>query len=401
VRAGALPAFSLLAVFLAGAFGLGIAGCSGGRVKDWRVHGLGSTLDQIQHRARAEGALDLVVRPGFPTRLPTADFTRQTGCQVSTTHAASLDLVASKATHDADGVLVAGDTMLRLIDSGAVAPVNYGLVPSYRDVVSQLKGQVWDTVDGAGYAVPQGRLANLELFRSDYLPSDTTSWAPIWSPSLRGHISIYDAPIFIADAALYLQSTRPSLHITNPYELDGRQFAVVARLLRRQRRDIGQFWNAATIRAQVTSFANGSSLVGTTWPRQVRLLNAEQPPVPITALKPVEGTTGWADAWMISAKPKHPNCMYLWLDYIVSPEANAREAQIFDEAPANATACEVTTDDRFCTDAHADDAEWWKDVRMWTVPQKDCGDARGDVCKSYADWQKAWAAIRAPERPSG
>jgi putative spermidine/putrescine transport system substrate-binding protein len=387
-----------LATVLAASLGLGIVGCGGGRVKSWHVHGLGSTLNQIQHRARDEGALDLVVRPGFPTRLPTATFTRQTGCEVSTTHSASADLVSSSATRHADGVLAAGDSMLRLIDSGAVAPVNYGLVPSYRDVVPGLRGQIWDRVDGTGYAVPQGRVANLELFRNDYLPSATTSWTPMWSPSLRGHISVYNAPIFIADAALYLQATRPSLHITNPYELDGKQFAVVARLLRRQRRDVGEYWSAATIRAQVASFSDGNSLVGTTWPRQVRLLNAEQPPVPITSLKPVEGTTGWADAWMISARPKHPNCLYLWLDYIVSPEANAREAQLFAEAPANVTACEVAADDSFCTDTHADDDEWWKDVRMWTVPQKDCGDARGAVCKTHADWQKAWAAIRTRRR---
>ncbi len=376
----------------------GIAGCGGGRVSDWQVGGLGTSLSQIQHRARDEGRLDLVVRPGFPTRLPTGPFTRQTGCVVSTTHASSTDLAAADALHGADGVLGAGDVIVRLADKGAIAPVHYALVPGYRDVVPALKGRPWDTVAGLGYAVPQGRVANLELFRSDYLPADTDSWAPIWSPSLAGHISVYDSPIFIADAALRLGLRRPGLKIGNPFELDGRQFALVARLLRHQRRNVGQYWNAATLKRQVASFAAGDSLVGITWPRQVRLLGMQEPPAPVTALVPREGTTGLADAWMISAKAKHPNCMYLWLDYVVSPAANARVAELYDEAPANLTACELTADPGYCAATHADDEQWWKAVRLWTVPQKDCRDARGDVCKSWDDWRRAWDSIRAARR---
>ena len=387
------PAWGALALLL-GSLALLAAGCGGGRVKDWQVGDLGTTLTQIQHRARSEGKLDLVVRPGFPTNLPVAAFTRQTGCEVTTRTATSVDLVDSKATKGSDGVLVAGDAMLRLIDKGMVAPVNFDLVPGYRDVVEALKGRLFDTVEGTGYAVPQGRAVNLELFRTDYLPSDTSSWAPIWSPSLKGRISIYDDPIFIADAALYLETTRPSLRITNPYELDGKQFAVAIRLLRRQRQIIGEYWNTATIKEQVASFASGQSLVGTTWPRQVALLEAEQPPVAVTAVKPSEGATGWADAWMISSKAKHPNCTYLWLDYVVSPEANARVAELFREAPSNTRACEFTTDAGYCDAVHAQDEEWWKDVHLWTVPQKNCGAARGDVCKSYDDWRKAWVALR-------
>ena len=387
----------VLAVILAASFGLGVAGCGGGRVTNWQVHGLGATLSDVQHRAREEGRLDLVVRPGFPTRLPTGNFTMQTGCRVTTTHAASTDLASPGAIHGADGILGAGDVILRLADGGLIAPINYALVPSYRDVVPALKGQVWDTVDGLGYSVPQGRVANLELLRSSV---GSGSWLPLWLPSLARRISIYGDPIFIADAALLLQTRRPGLRITNPFELDGRQFTLVARLLRRQRRWVGQYWNAATVERQVASFVAGDSVAGITWPRQVRLLE-RHPEVPASAEVPRQGTTGWADAWMVSAHANHPNCAYLWLDYIVSPAANARVAELYDEAPANLTACDLAGNDSLCTQTHADDEEWWKNVRFWTVPQKDCGDARGDVCKTYADWQKAWAAIRAGTRPQG
>ena len=45
---------------------------------------------------------------------------------------------------------------------------------------------------------------------------------------------------------------------------------------------------------------------------------------------------------MISSKAKHPNCMYMWMNWIVSPKANAEVAEYFGEAPAQSLACEHT-----------------------------------------------------------
>ena len=36
---------------------------------------------------------------------------------------------------------------------------------------------------------------------------------------------------------------------------------------------------------------------------------------------------------MISSEAKNPNCMYMWMDHIISPEANAGVAEWFGEAP--------------------------------------------------------------------
>ena len=64
------------------------------------------------------------------------------------------------------------------------------------------------------------------------------------------------------------------------------------------------------------------------------------PPVPVTAIKPKEGTTGWSDTWMISSQAKHPNCMYLWMDWIISPQANAMATVWFGEAPVSQAGCD-------------------------------------------------------------
>ena len=373
------------------------AGCGGGDEEgaSTQIEGLGSTIEEIQANARDEGQTNLVIWGGYADKSWADQFTQETGCKVNTKDGAgSDDMVDLMATGAWDGVSASGDATLRLIAKGDVAPVNFDLTPNYADVFPGLKDQPYNTVDGVGYGVPHGRGPNFMVFRNDIVPADTNSWAPIWDGSYPGKLSIYDSQNFIADAAVYLKATQPDLNITNPYELDDTQFQAAVDLLKQQRPNIGKYWDGVTYADQVTTFKSGETVVGTTWPYQVNLMAAEKPPLTVAAIKPKEGTMGWSDTWMIYSKAAHPNCMYLWMNYIISPEANAKVAEYFGEAPSNEKACALTADANHCATYHADDEEWWEDVYYWSTPQPDCGDDRGEVCKTYEDWRAAWTEIK-------
>ena len=373
------------------------AGCGGGGDENGgaSVEGLGADLDEIKQKAREEGMVNLVIWAGYADKSWANAFTQQTGCKVTTKDGASSDdMVDLMGTGAYDGVSASGDATLRLIAREDVAPVDFELTPNYADVFDGLKDQSYNTVDGVGYGVPHGRGPNLFVFRNDALPKGSNSWAPLWDGSQAGKLSIYDGVMFIADAAVYLKATQPDLGIENPYALDEKQFNAAVDLLKKQRPDIAKYWDGATYATQVTTFKSGETTVGTAWPYQTNLMAAEKPPVPVTSLKPKEGTTGWSDTWMISTKAKNPNCMYLWMDYIISPEANAKVAEFFGEAPSNSKACDLTTDANHCDTYHATDEAWWEDVYYWDTPTEDCGDDRGEVCKGYEDWRAAWTEIK-------
>ena len=92
---------------------------------------------------------------------------------------------------------------------------------------------------------------------------------------------------------------------------------------------------------------------------------------------------------------RNPNCMYLWMDYIISPAAQAKVAECFGEAPVNLKACELTKNKNHCDDFHADDEAWWE--RRLLLDDADQGlrrRRRGDVCKTQEDWKAAWTEIR-------
>jgi putative spermidine/putrescine transport system substrate-binding protein len=133
--------------------------------------------------------------------------------------------------------------------------------------------------------------------------------------------------------------------------------------------------------------------LGTSW--QVIANGAKAEGTKVETVLPAEGSTGWSDTWMISSKAKNPNCAYMWMNYIISPEANAAVAEYFGQAPSNKLACGKTTDKAFCDTYHATDDAYFQKVWYWTTPTKTCLDGRGDICKAYADWTKAWTEITA------
>src|SRR6476661_1185387 len=349
---------------------------------------------------KGEGKLNIIVWAGYAedgSNDKSVDwvhpFEKATGCQVNAkTGNTSDEMVTLMRTGRYDGVSASGDATLRLIAGGDVAPVNTGLVPNYADIYAGLKNQYWNSAAGKMYGIPHGRGANILMWNPKVVKQAPTSWSAVFDKNspYKGKITAYDSPIYIADAALYLQKHNPELKITNVYELDQKQFDAAVALLKTQRANVGQYWSDYTKEQQ--AFAQGDSVVGTSWQVIANLLGSDK--VKVGTTLPSEGSTGWSDTWMIAAKAQHPNCMYKWMNWIVSPKTNAAVAEWFGQAPSNAKACDYTSDKSFCDTFHASDQAYFDKVHYWTTPRTACGDSRGAVCKDYSAWVQAWTEIK-------
>jgi putative spermidine/putrescine transport system substrate-binding protein len=218
------------------------------------------------------------------------------------------------------------------------------------------------------------------------------SWAAVFDHAAKyeGRVTAYDSPIYIADAALYLSATKPELGITDPYSLTPEQLDAATELLKAQRQHVGEYWSDYT--KAVQAFESGAAVIGTTWQLIANTIGADNL-VQVNTVLPKEGSTGWSDSWMISAKAAHPNCMYRWMNWITAPEVNAQAAEYFGEAPAQTKACEHTREPDFCDIFHATDDEFAAQIHYWTTPQQQCVDGSGDNCTDYDDWVEAWQRI--------
>jgi putative spermidine/putrescine transport system substrate-binding protein len=392
-------------IAITAAFALVAVGCGGSSSKtegksNSSLKGKGGKpLDKL---GKGEGQVNLIAWAGYVESGQTdpkvdwvTRFEKETGCKVNSKVGNTSDeMVTLMRSGQYDGVSASGDATLRLIAGGDVAPVNTKLVPNYADVFSGLKNKPHNSFDGQMYGIPHGRGANLLMWNTAKVKPEPGSWDAVFDEkklkAQKGKVTAYDSPIYIADAALYLKTHKPDLKITNPYELDDKQFKAAIDLLKTQRKYIGEYWSDYA--KEQAAFANGNSTVGTTWQVTANLLQAEKEPVSTTL--PTEGSTGWSDTWMIASKAKHPNCMYMWMNHIISPQANAEVAEYFGEAPANSKSCDLTADEKHCQTYHADDENYFGRIAYWTTPTRDCGDKRGRNCKDYSEWTKAWTEVK-------
>ena len=362
-----------------------------------------ASLEMPSAIGEGEGALNLVIWAGYAERGasdPAYDwvtpFETATGCKVTTQDMTdSNNGVSLMQSGNYDGISASGDATTRLIQGGIVAPVNVSLLANWPNVFPGLKGLPHNTVNGVPYGVPHGRGPNLLGYNKDVVTPAPTTWDPIWEggSAYKGKISIYDSSIFIADAALHLMAKRPDLGIKDPYQLTQAQFDEAIKLLQALNANQPTYWGTAT--DQQTSYTSGDVVIGTTWQYQVNLLVADKQP--IEAVLPNEGSTGWSDTWMIAKNAKHPNCMYKWMDLMLSAEADAEATVWFGEAPTSQAACDAAEklSPGHCAQMHATDEAYFSKVHYWATPQGDCADADpATTCVTQDDWVNAWTTLR-------
>ena len=356
----------------------------------------------ITEIGEGEGELNLVIWAGYAEDGQTdpafdwvTSFEEDTGCMVEATPMTdSNNGVSLMQGGQYDGISASGDATTRLIASGLVAPVNTDVFENYGNVFADLKDLPHNTVDGVNYGVPHGRGPNLLAWNTEEFSEAPTSWSAVFDGSENaGALSVYDSSIFIADAALYLMNTQEDLGITNPYQLSQEQFDAAIAVLEDLDANDPLYWGSYT--DQISSYAAGDVVVGTTWPLQVNLLQADG--APIEAITPDEGTTGWSDTWMMAAEAEHPNCMLMWMDHMMSPEANSQATVWFGEAATSPQACEAAEElsPGHCEAQHADDAAYWENIWYWSTPEEDCADDDdATTCVTQDDWVDAWTTIR-------
>jgi putative spermidine/putrescine transport system substrate-binding protein len=379
------------------AFMLVLAGCGGGGDGSNTTGGGGEAPQKL---GKGEGQVNLISWAGYVEPEWSKPFEAKTGCKVNNKVAGTSDeMLNLMKSGQYDGVSASGNATARLVAAGEVAPVNVSLVPNYKTVFPDLKNRPYNTFEGVPYGIPHGRGANLLMWNSKDVKPAPESWNVTLDPKVaakyKGKISQYDDPMSIAEGAVYLKAHKPDLKIENPYELNEEQFDAAVNLLKEQRPNVGEYWSEAA--KQIQAFGSGDNEVGTTWQYQYFTLKGEGEPVAASPASqgfvPKEGATGWSDTWMISSKAKHPNCMYEWMNYIISPKANAEVAEFFGEAPAQSLACDKTADKQFCSKYHADNPAFWKQVYYWETPLAECGNGENN-CMDYNDWVKAWTAIK-------
>jgi putative spermidine/putrescine transport system substrate-binding protein len=361
--------------------------------------GKGSAAGSLPTKiGKGEGSLNLIEWPAYSDPSFANKFVKQTGCKIHRKDAGSSnEMVALMRTGGGGGggqydlVSASGDASLRLIVGGDVQTVNVNLVPQWRNFISIFKSPAHNTVKGVHYGVSLQWGPNTLLYNTKKVKPAPKSWAALYSSKYKGKVTVPNNTIQIADAALYLMKTKPSLGIKDPYELTKSQLDATVSLLKQQRKLVKKYWGSAT--DEINLFKGGDATIGASWPYQTLALQASK--APVKELVPKEGATGWADTWMLAKKAKHPNCAYMWMKYVSTPQVQAKQALVFGETPVNPKACSYMNkiQARSCSQYHLNQPlSYYKQIHFWKTPVPDCGNGQKN-CMDYNAWQRAWTQI--------
>jgi len=141
-----------------------------------------------------------------------------------------------------DLVTASGDASLRLIAGNKVQAINTDLIPSCKNIDPRLQNAVWHTVDSKHYGTPYQQGPNVLMYNTTVFKEAPTSWGVIFEAQdlpdgkpNKGRVLGFEAPIYIAEAALYLMTKKPELGIKDPYELNEIPYKAAIDLLHAQR----------------------------------------------------------------------------------------------------------------------------------------------------------------------
>jgi putative spermidine/putrescine transport system substrate-binding protein len=342
-----------------------------------------------------EGKLNLIAWEGYAQPQWVKPFEAATGCQVNAKYAGSSNEMVSLMAHGGGGqydlVSASGDADLRLIYGGDVKPININLIPQWKNFHPFLQNPPFNTINGKHYGTSYEFGPNVLLYNTNDFSTPPTSWSVLYNKKYQGKITVPDNPIQIADAALYLSKTQPSLGITDPYELTQPQFNATVALLKQQQPLIKKYWGLAS--QEISLFQSNTTIVGAAWPYQTNTLKAAHAPVADTI--PSQGATGWADTWMLATNAPDPNCAYRWMQWVTTPKVQAQQAVYFGETPANKLSCGQMNklSAGACAGYHENAPEaYFNTIKFWKTPLAQCGNGKSD-CVPYLQWESAWTQI--------
>ncbi|MGO4680233.1 ABC transporter substrate-binding protein [Microbacterium sp. 2MCAF23] len=269
---------------------------------------------------------------GYGADLPwvVSDFEKETGATVKFQYIDSeqnmLQLV-DKANGAIDVALPNIQYIGQGIDKGTFLPLDSTKLTNLNDIYSDFSGRKEIRKDGKLYGVPWTWGSSGLFYDSTKVTPNPDSLSVLWDPKYKGQIALFDDPtLLIPIAALYLgeDPQNPDMTKVTPAL---QALKNNAKLIYTSGDDLAKAISSGSVVAGIGSDSGIGSLVLT--PDS----GAQNLKYEVTK----EGAVGWIDNWAISAKSKHTDLAYQWLNYMTGKKFLSKWANSpADSSPAPA-----------------------------------------------------------------
>ncbi len=278
--------------------------------------------------ARA-GDLNILGWEGYADDSFVKPFTARTGCNVTATYVGSNDEIVAKVLggngSSVDLVTPSNDTTTELIEADAVEPVDITRLPHLAEYYPAFRSPKWLMKDGRQYGVPFAFGVTRIVLKRGVLADVPNSLSVLWDPRLKGKLTLWADVETLYMAARYLG-------IANVYTMTDDQLARVRDALIRQKPNIVKYWT--TDAEFLDLYTSGAVVGGNTNEINLAKLRAAGDES-LQEIVPKEGRSGWSDSWLIVKGAGDNPCVYQWLDWVSTAQAQALATKVTNYSFAN------------------------------------------------------------------
>jgi len=288
------------------------------------------------------GELNFMVWEGYTDTLFAKPFEDACGVKVNATYMGSSDDLVAKlragGAETIDLISPSSDAATAIIDAGLASPLDLSRIPSYGDLSEGFRHLKVARKDSTVFGVPWAFGPNPLIYDSTKV-AKPDSWGMLWDKKYRGKLSLQDDIATLYMVAQYLgmdDANDPS----KLYNLSDEDLAKVKAKMLELRPNVRKYWVTAGDMTQL--FQSGEVVAGEGWPLMTNQLR--QAKFPAAETIPKEGTTAWADHWVLTKGAKNLDAAYAWLEYTAQPFTQKLLYDVTAYIVANPDAKEYMTD---------------------------------------------------------
>lgn len=212
------------------------------------------------------------------------------------------------------------------VQEGLIQPIDTSRLKNWQGVTPKLAAH--GLINGKQYFVPYDWGFESIIYRTDKVKTPPTSWADLWNPEYKGHLSMYDS----GESAHIITALALGL---DPWNTTPAQDEQIKQKLLELKPNLLNYWADSTELNQL--LASGDAWVASNaW--NDAYVAAQTENVPAEYITPKEGRLGWVCGYAISSKAKNLDLAYDFLDAVLAPEAMAAMANANAYGASNANA---------------------------------------------------------------
>jgi spermidine/putrescine-binding protein len=264
------------------------------------------------------GALNFMVWEGYTDTLFAKPFEEACGVKVNATYMGSSDDLVAKlragGAETIDLISPSSDAATAIIDAGLAAPLDLKRIPSYDDLSEGFRNLKVARKGNDVFGVPWAFGPNPLIYDTTKIKPAPDSWGALWDKKYRNKLSLQDDIATLYMVAQYLGMDDPN-DPSKLYNLSDADLATVKAKMLELRPNVRKYWVTA---GDMTQLFQGREIVaGEGWPLMTNQL--QQAKFPAGETIPKEGTTAWADHWVLTKGAKNLDAGYAWLEYSAQP----------------------------------------------------------------------------------